>query len=253
MGLTTAQHSRYARHLTLPQIGVEGQQTLLASSVLVIGAGGLGSPAALYLAAAGVGKLGLVDSDVVDLSNLQRQILHSTADLTEPKVESAAGKINALNPDVSVIPYRVRFQAENAGALLKEYQVILDATDNFDSKFVIAEACHAYQKAYIHAGILAFQGQVMTVLPGQSACYRCVFGEAPPPAGVPAGPLGPVPGVIGAIQAMEAIKYLLKMGDLLTNRLLVFNALTMKFREVPLTRNPHCFICSEKKKDFTTD
>ena len=236
--------SRYARHLTLPQVGPEGQQKLLSSSVLVIGAGGLGSPAAFYLAAAGVGKIGLVDSDVVDVSNLQRQILHSTADINVPKVESATSKLMALNPDVNVIPYRRRFQSENAGELLKEYQVILDATDNFESKFIIAEACHKYNKPYVHAGILAFQGQVMTVLPGQSACYRCVFGDAPPPAGVPSGPMGPVPGVIGAIQAMEAIKYLLKIGELLTNRLLVFNALTMRFREVALTRNPRCPICS---------
>lgn len=247
MILTPSQQSRYARHLILPQIGAEGQQVLLASSVLVIGAGGLGSPAALYLAAAGVGKIGLVDSDVVDLSNLQRQILHATPDIHLPKVESATRKLAALNPDVSIIPYNVRFQAENAGTLLSDYQVVLDATDNFASKFVIAEACQKYQKPYVHAGILAFQGQIMTVLPGQSACYRCVFGDAPPPSGTPSGPMGPVPGVIGSLQAMEAIKYLLKMGDLLTNRLLVFNALTMTFREVPLTRNPHCPVCAEKK------
>lgn len=244
MPLTANQESRYARHLALPQIGVEGQQKLLAASVLVIGAGGLGSPAALYLAAAGVGKIGLVDSDVVDLSNLQRQILHATPDLNVPKVESATRTLNALNPDVTVIPHGVRFNADSAGQLLKGYQVVLDATDNFDSKFFIAEACHKYQKPYIHAGILAFQGQVMTVLPGQTACYRCVFGDMPPPAGAPSGPMGPVPGVIGSIQAMEAIKYLLNIGELLANRLLVFNALTMRFREVPLVRNPRCPVCS---------
>jgi molybdopterin/thiamine biosynthesis adenylyltransferase len=242
--LSANQKSRYARHLALPQIGAEGQQILLTSSVLVIGAGGLGSPAALYLAAAGVGTIGLVDSDVVDLSNLQRQILHSTQDINIPKVESANRKLLALNPDVAVVPYLVRFKADNAEELLKDYQIVLDATDNFDSKFVIAEACHKYQKPYIHAGILAFQGQVMTVLPGQTACCRCVFGDVPPPVGVPSGPMGPVPGVIGAIQAMEAIKFLLKIGELLTNRLLVFNALTMRFREVALARNPRCPICA---------
>jgi len=247
MNLTANQKARYARHLTLPQIGLGGQQRLLDSSVLVIGAGGLGSPAALYLAAAGVGKIGLVDSDVVDLSNLQRQILHSTTDLNSPKVESATRKLKALNPDVTVVPYLIRFQADNAEALLKEYQVVLDATDNFASKFQIAEACHQYQKPYVHAGILAFQGQVMTVLPGQTACYRCVFGDEPPPASIPSGPMGPVPGVIGAIQAMEAIKYLLTIGTLLTNRLLVFNALTMCFREVALVRNPRCSICAESQ------
>ncbi len=244
MALTAAQEARYARHLTLPQIGSDGQQRLLASSVLVIGAGGLGSPAALYLAAAGVGRIGLVDSDVVDLSNLQRQILHSTADVNIPKVESAAGKLRALNPDVTVVPYLGRFQADNAATLLKDYQVVLDATDNFASKFKIAEACHQYQKPYVHAGILAFQGQVMTVLPGQTTCYRCVFGDEPPAPAVPSGPMGPVPGVIGAIQAMEAIKYLLKIGILLTNRLLVFDAITMRFREVAVDRSPRCPICA---------
>jgi adenylyltransferase/sulfurtransferase len=249
MTLTVNQNSRYARHLSLPQIGAQGQQKLLASRVLVIGAGGLGSPAALYLAAAGVGEIGLVDSDVVDLSNLQRQILHSTADLKAPKVESASRKLVALNPDVNVIPYQIRFQADNAGELLGDYQVVLDATDNFASKFGIAEACHKYKKPYVHAGILAFQGQVMTVLPGHTACYRCVFGDAPPAAVVPAGPMGPVPGVIGAIQAMEAIKYLLNIGELLTDRLLVFNALTMHFREVTVARNPRCPICAVKITD----
>jgi molybdopterin/thiamine biosynthesis adenylyltransferase len=242
--LSANQKSRYARHLALPQIGAEGQQTLLTSRVLVIGAGGLGSPAALYLAAAGVGTIGLADPDVVDLSNLQRQILHSTPDLNVPKVESATRKLLALNPDVAVVPHLIRFQSDNASELLKDYQIVLDATDNFDSKFVIAAACHQYHKPYIHAGILAFQGQVMTVLPGHTACYRCVFGDAPPPVGVPSGPMGPVPGVIGAIQAMEAIKYLLKIGELLANRLLVFNALTMRFREVALARNPRCPICA---------
>jgi len=244
MALNINQEARYARHLTLPQVGLEGQQTLLSSAVLVIGAGGLGSPAALYLVAAGVGKIGLVDSDVVDLSNLQRQILHSTPDIHVPKVESASRKLMALNPDITVVPHQVRFQPENAGALMRDYQVVLDATDNFASKFAIAEACHKYHKPYIHAGILAFQGQVMTVLPGQTACYRCVFGDVPPPAGVPSGPMGPVPGVIGAIQALEAIKYLLSMGELLTNRLLVFNALTLHFREVALARNPCCPVCA---------
>ena len=244
MSLSENQESRYARHLSLPQVGPDGQQKLLASSVLVIGAGGLGSPAALYLAAAGVGKIGLVDSAVVDLSTLQRQILHSTLDLNVPKVESATRRLVALNPDVTVIPHFSRFHPANAGELMREYQVVLDATDNFASKFFIAEACHRFSKPYVHAGILAFQGQVMTVLPGQTACYRCIFGDAPPPAGIPSGPMGPVPGVIGAIQAMEAIKYLLNMGELLTNRLLVFNALTMRFREVPLARNPRCQICA---------
>lgn len=242
--MNSDQQVRYARHISLPQIGVEGQQTLLESRVLVIGAGGLGSPAALYLAAAGVGEIGLIDADVVDLSNLQRQILHATPDLDVPKVDSAARKLVALNPEVKVVPYQARFQMENAGKWLPHYQIVLDATDNFASKFAVAAACHQHQTPYVHAGILAFQGQVMTVLPGRTACYRCVFGDAAPAPGVPAGPMGPVPGVIGAIQAMEAIKYLLGMGELLTDRLLVFNALAMRFREVPLTRNPRCPVCA---------
>jgi adenylyltransferase/sulfurtransferase len=243
MDLPKLQQARYARHLTLPQIGIEGQRKLLASRVLVIGVGGLGSPVAFYLAAAGVGEIGLIDSDVVDLSNLQRQILHSTTDVDVPKVESATRKLNALNPDVRVIPHHVRFHADNAAELFKDYQIVLDATDNFASKFAIAEACQQNRKPYVHAGILAFQGQVMTVLPGTTACYRCVFGEVPPTAGIPTGPVGPVPGVIGSIQALEAIKFLLNAGVLLTNRLLVFDALTMRFREVPLARNPRCQIC----------
>ncbi|MEI6563277.1 MAG: HesA/MoeB/ThiF family protein [bacterium] len=242
--LSENQEFRYARHLTLPQVGPEGQRDLLNSSVLVIGAGGLGSPAAFYLAAAGVGKIGLIDDDVVELSNLQRQTLHATPDLNHPKVESAACKLRALNPDVEIMPFRCRFQRENAGDLLRDFQFVLDATDNFTSKFIIAEACQTAGKPYVHAGILAFQGQVMTVLPGVTACYRCVFGDGPPRVGIPNGPMGPVPGVIGAIQAMEAIKFLLKAGDLLTNRLLIFDALAMRFREVSLTRNPRCPVCS---------
>lgn len=244
MNLSAEQALRYARHLTLPQIGPEGQRKLLESRVLVVGVGGLGSPAALYLAAAGVGEIGLVDSDAVDWSNLQRQILHSTPDLNLPKVDSASRKLTALNPDVKVVSYQTRFQMENAGDWLPRYQIVLDATDNFASKFVISEACYNFHTPNVHAGILAFQGQVMTVLPGRTACYRCVFGDAPPTPGVPSGPMGPVPGVIGAIQAMEAIKYLLGIGELLTDRLLVFDALTLRFREIPLARNPCCPVCS---------
>lgn len=247
MSLTDAQIERYSRHILLPEVGGRGQEKLLAGRVLLVGAGGLGSPAALYLAAAGVGTLGLIDADVVDLSNLQRQIIHSMADLGHPKAESAANKMRALNPDVRVSTYHARLTAANALELLKEYDFVIDGTDNFPSKFLVADACHFAGKPYSHAGILRFDGQTMTVRPGVSACYRCVF-NAPPPAGaVPscsqAGVLGVLAGIMGALQATETIKYLLGQGDLLTDSLLVYNALKTTFRKVGLKRNPKCPLC----------
>jgi len=246
MELSVSQSERYARHLMLPEIGMDGQLRLSSARVLVVGIGGLGSPAAFYLVAAGVGTVGLVDSDVVDLSNLQRQILHATADVGKSKVESAAHKLRALNPEVTVRTHPARLDPDNAAALLEAYEVVLDATDNFDAKFLIADACHAAGKPYVHAGILRFQGQAMTVIPGKTACYRCVFEGVPPPVGAVAGPIGGVPGVIGAIQATEAIKLLLQMGELLTDRLLTWDALTMRFREVRVRRNPDCPLCGRE-------
>ena len=244
MGLSDSQRQRYARHFALPEIGEAGQEKLLAGRVLVIGLGGLGSPAAFYLAAAGVGTLGLADADVVEPSNLQRQILHATPDIGRPKTESAADKIRALNPDVRVKLYSERFARNNAPALLREYDFVVDATDNFASKYFIAEACHAAGRAYSHAGIQAFTGETMTILPGRTACYRCLFEEpVPPDPETPRGPLGTVPGVIGTIQAAEAIKYLLGIGELLVNRLLVYDALAATFREIPVQRNPACPLC----------
>jgi adenylyltransferase/sulfurtransferase len=247
VSLTEAQIERYSRHIILPEVGGRGQERLLAGRVLLVGAGGLGSPAGLYLAAAGVGTIGIVDADRVDLSNLQRQIIHSTGDVGRLKVESAAARINALNPDVQVRTYPQRLTAATALPILGEYDFVIDGTDSFASKFLVADACHFTGKPYAHAGILRFDGQMLTVLPGQTACYRCVFRQ-PPPAGVvpscsQAGVLGVLAGVLGTLQATEALKFLLGEGRLLTDRMLVYSALDLCFREVPLQRNPRCPLC----------
>lgn len=249
MNLNDSQIERYSRHIILAEVGGQGQEKLLAGKVLLVGAGGLGCPAGLYLAAAGVGTIGLMDSDVVDLSNLQRQIAHSTPDIGKPKVESAAAKFRAINPDVNVRTYRERLTAENAPRILRDYDFVIDGTDNFASKFLVADACHFAGKPYSHAGILRFDGQAMTVIPRETACYRCVF-NAPPPAGAApscssAGVLGVLAGVIGTLQATEAIKFLLGKGELLTNRLLVYNALKADFRKVTIRKNPKCPLCGE--------
>jgi molybdopterin/thiamine biosynthesis adenylyltransferase len=246
--LNALDQERYSRHLRLPEIGTEGQERLLDSSVLVVGAGGLGSPAALYLAAAGVGHLGVADGDDLDLSNLQRQILHSTGRVGEGKVLSAAASIRRLNPGVTVEEHPCMLTEENAAELVDGYQFVVDATDNFDAKFLIADTCHDAGVPYSHAGIDRFFGQTITVLPGRTACYRCLFGHAPEPdEEPPAGPLGAVPGVVGSIQAAEAVKYLLDVGRLLTDRLLTFDALEMQFREIPVRRNPTCPLCGEER------
>jgi molybdopterin/thiamine biosynthesis adenylyltransferase len=229
---------------------VNGQQTLLASKVLIIGAGGLGAPASLYLAAAGVGTLGLVDADQVDLSNLQRQVIHHTADVGRNKVESAANKLRAINPDVTVHALHRRVEANNILDLIKGYDFVIDGTDNFPTKFLINDACVLGNKPFSHAGILRFDGQLMTVRPGASACYRCVFNAPPPPKAVPscsqAGVLGAVAGVIGSLQATEALKFLLGLDGLLTDTLLVWNAQRMNFRKVKVKRNPRCAVCGEQ-------
>lgn len=247
-GLTEEQRQRYARQLMLSQVGEAGQEQILAGRVLIIGTGGLGSPAAMYLAAAGIGQIGLVDDDVVDRSNLQRQLLHQTADIGRPKVDSARETLQAINPAVKVRCYRERVTADNMTDILAggDYQIVLDCTDNFPTKFLINDTCVQAGKAYIHAGIHEFQGQLMTYVPGQGPCYRCLFPE--PPAieaavSKPAGVLGALAGVIGTLQATEALKYILGTGSLLTGQLLVYDALTMTFRHVPVPRNPHCAIC----------
>ncbi len=255
--LTDTQKDRYSRHLMLSEVGSEGQERLLKSSVLVIGAGGLGSPVALYLAAAGVGTIGIVDFDKVELSNLQRQIIHHTPDLGRPKVQSAREKLSAINPDIRVEIYQTRVTAANIRDIFAPYDFVIDATDNFAAKFLINDACVMAQKPFSHGGILKFDGQTLTVKPGQSACYRCIFPE--PPEGelavtcARAGVLGVLPGVIGSLQATETLKFLLGQGNLLTDRLLTYDALRMRFHEVPVRRNPVCPVCGTTPTITTLD
>ena len=248
MEFTDDQIYRYSRHILLQDVGVEGQEKISNGKVLIIGAGGLGSPIALYLAAAGVGTIGIIDGDVVDLSNLQRQIIHFTADVDRPKVLSAKEKINQLNPDVNVITYQELFTSANALEIIKDYDFIVDGTDNFPVKFLINDACVMAGKPFSHGGILRFDGQTMTILPG-TACYRCVFNAPPPPDAVPtcsqAGVLGAIAGILGTIQATEVLKYLTGVGDLLTNRLLTFNAKRMEFRTIKLNHNHKCRVCGD--------
>lgn len=249
MDLRPDQIERYSRHIILQQVGLKGQQKLLASSVLIIGAGGLGSPAAYYLAAAGVGKIGIVDFDRVELSNLQRQIIHTNSDVGVLKAQSAAAKLRAINPDVTVQTYTERLSAENAAEIISQYDFVIDGTDNFPAKFLVNDACYFAGKPFSHAGILRFEGQTITVLPGTTTCYRCIFPAPPPPNAIPscaqAGVLGVLGGVVGTFQATEAIKYLLGKGELLTDRLLTYNALTMRTREIKVRRSADCPLCGE--------
>jgi molybdopterin/thiamine biosynthesis adenylyltransferase len=250
--LTVEHKERYARHLMLEGLGEAGQLQLLKGSVLVIGAGGLGSPALFYLVAAGVGRVGIADSDVVELSNLQRQILHSTEKIGQLKVESAVTTLKPINPEVKLLGYPFRVDADNISGLINEYDFVIDATDNFESKFLINDACVDSKKAYSHGGILRYKGQTMTVVPGESPCYRCIFPESlegeDAIACSKAGVLGVLPGIIGTLQATEAIKYLTGVGELLTGRLLTYDSAEMKFREITVRRNPGCPVCGESLK-----
>jgi molybdopterin/thiamine biosynthesis adenylyltransferase/rhodanese-related sulfurtransferase len=249
---TEAQKSRYARHIMLPEVGEKGQAKLLGAKVLLLGAGGLGSPSALYLAAAGVGTLGIVDDDVVDASNLQRQILHNTSRIGVPKVESARTTLTELNPDVRVIAHQVRLTAENVLSIIKDYDLIVDGADNFQTRYLLNDAALILSKPVLHASIFRFEGQLTTFLPWQGPCYRCLYPE-PPPAGMApscneAGVLGVLPGVIGVLQATEAVKVLLGIGETLSGRLLIYDALGAKFRELKLRRDPQCVVCSDRTK-----
>ena len=251
MAFTEEQMQRYSRHLILKGVGVKGQKKLLESKVLVIGAGGLGSPAILYLAASGVGTIGIVDGDCVDLTNLQRQIIHDMDSLGVEKAESAGERIRKLNPDVKLHLHAERVTPENIMALIEPYDFIIDAVDNFSAKFLINDACVLAKKPFCHAGILQVQGQVMTYDPEEDQpCYRCIFEEIPESGSVPncsqAGIIGAVAGIIGCIQALEAIKYLLGIGKLLTGKMLVMDGLTMNTRVVKFpSKNKNCRVCGE--------
>lgn len=243
---TEEELQRYSRHILLQDVGVEGQERIRQGRVLIVGAGGLGAPVALYLAAAGVGTIGIVDGDVVDLSNLQRQVIHFTPDVGRPKVESAREKIRLINPNVRVETYREFLKADNAPDIIREYDFVVDGTDNFPVKFLINDACVMAGKPFSHGGILRFEGQTFTHLPG-TACYRCLFNAPPPPGAVPtcsqAGVLGAIAGMLGTIQAAEVLKYLTGAGELLTDRLLTFNAKTMEFRRIETHRHDGCPLC----------
>ncbi|MBO8141842.1 MAG: molybdopterin-synthase adenylyltransferase MoeB [Firmicutes bacterium] len=240
---------RYSRHILLPEVGGVGQQKLKEARVLIVGAGGLGSPAAFYLAAAGIGTIGIVDDDVVDLSNLQRQILHRTQDVGTPKVESARRALEDLNPGVKVVPYRFRLDAGNVMDLIREYDVIVDGVDNFATRYLLNDACVMAGKPLVDAGILRWDGLVMTIRPGEGPCYRCVFPEPPPPGAIPscqeAGIIGAIAGIMGTIQALETVKLILGVGETLTGRLLVVDALEGRFRQVTARRDPGCPVCGE--------
>ncbi len=246
---TPEQAQRYSRHLLIPEVGETGQHQLLKSKVLLIGAGGLGSPAAYYLAAAGVGTLGIVDSDVVDMTNLQRQILHSSDRVGEPKVESAKRTLEALNPDVKVIGYQERLTSENIDRIIAGYDVVIDGADNFPTRYLLNDASVKHEKPVVHGSIYRFEGQVTVFKPRIGPCYRCLFPAPPPPELAPscaeAGVLGVLPGVIGTLQANEAIKLLLGIGEPLIGRYLLFDALETEFREVKLRRDPECPVCGD--------
>jgi molybdopterin/thiamine biosynthesis adenylyltransferase/rhodanese-related sulfurtransferase len=247
--LTPAQQQRYSRHLLIPEVGSAGQAKLLESKVLIVGAGGLGSPAALYLAAAGVGTLGIVDFDVVEVSNLQRQVLHSTERLGEKKVDSARTSIQALNPDVQVIAHDEMLLADNVARLVAGYDVILDGTDTFDTRYLLNDAAVAAGIPVVHASVFRFEGQLTTFIPYEGPCYRCLYPMPPPPELAPgcsvAGVLGVVPGIMGLLQANEVLKVVLGIGETLVGRLLLFDALDGSFSELRLSRDPACPVCSD--------
>ena len=246
---TPEQLKRYSRHFILPEIGEEGQRKLLDSKVLLIGTGGLGSPLGLYLSAAGVGTLGLVDFDVVDLSNLQRQIIHTNDEVGKPKIDSAEKRIKQMNPDTKVVKYQVRLSSENALDIMKDYDVVIDGTDNFPTRYLTNDACVLLNKPNIYGSIFRFDGLATVFKPDEGPCYRCLYPEPPPPGLVPScaegGVLGILPGVIGLIQATEAIKLIVGIGRTLVGRLMVYDALQMTFRELKLKKDPDCPVCGK--------
>lgn len=247
--LSAQEMARYSRHLILPEVGLEGQQRLKAASILLVGAGGLGSPLALYLAAAGIGRIGIVDFDVVDFSNLQRQILHHTADVGRLKLHSARDRILGINPEVQVDLYETRLTAGNAFEILRPYDIVIDGTDNFPTRYLVNDACVLLKKLNVYGSIFRFDGQASVFAPGRGPCYRCLYPEPPPAGEVPScaegGVLGILPGLIGCIQATEAVKLILNQGNPLIGRLLLYDALQMSFREFKVRRDPRCPLCGD--------
>lgn len=249
MEFTDDQLQRYSRHIILPEVGGKGQKKILNARVFVVGAGGLGCPVGYYLAAAGIGTIGMIDNDTVELSNLQRQIAHSTKTLGIHKVDSAKATFEALNPDVNVVGIKERINKGNIMDLIKDYDIVVDGSDNFPTRYLVNDACVLLKKPLVSGAILKFEGQVTTVLPGEGHCYRCLFEEMPPPGLVPscqeAGVLGAITGVVGALQATEVLKLVLGKGDVLKNTLLIYDALRTTFRRVKVPKNPACPVCGE--------
>lgn len=247
--LTQEEYARYARHLSLPEVGVQGQQRLKSASILLVGAGGLGSPLAMYLAAAGIGRLGLVDFDVVDASNLQRQVIHGTKDIGRPKIVSAAESIADINPHVQVERFEEPFTSERALTIAEPYELVIDGTDNFPTRYLVNDVCVLQRKPNCYGSIFRFEGQASVFGHQGGPCYRCLYPEPPPPGAVPScaegGVLGVLPGIIGMIQAIEAIKIILGVGETLSGRLVLFDALEMRFREMRVKRDPQCPVCGD--------
>ena len=246
---TTSELARYSRHFSLPEFGPAGQARLKHGSVLIVGAGGLGSPAALYLAAAGVGRIGLVDFDTIDLTNLQRQIIYTTSDVGRAKLDVSAQRLRGINPEIDVVTHNGRLTRENALDVIANYDVVIDGTDNFPTRYLVNDACVLLGKPYVYGSILRFDGQVSVFDARRGPCYRCLFREPPPPGLVPncaeGGVLGVLPGIIGSLQALEAVKLLADVGDSLVGRLILFDGLTMRFRELKLKKQPECPLCGE--------
>jgi adenylyltransferase/sulfurtransferase len=247
--LSNEEIARYGRHLSLPEVGIDGQRRLKGASVLMIGTGGLGAPTGMYLAAAGIGRMGIVDFDVVEASNLQRQIIHGTADIGRPKIESARDRLHDINPNVEIETYETRITSENALDLISKYDIVVDGTDNFPTRYLVNDACVITGKPNVYGSIFRFEGQASVFWAEKGACYRCLYPEPPPPGLVPScaegGVLGVLPGIVGAIQANETIKIILGAEDILVNRLLLFDAWQMKFRELKLRKDPSCPVCGE--------